>query len=465
MPVMYIPVIIVGIAALSIIGFVVASALAPKKIATLANYVKQGKYQAAVRTAKQLLQKEPRSTELHYLLGQAYLKDGKAELALMEFKTVNEIGQFGGYAPELDFRSTIADLFRQFGQPEEALKEYLLLMKRVPNDANYVFNAGSLFEDRGNPDRALEFYRKAISLNPKHAKAHLKLGLILYRGKHTVEAKSEFEAAIEGGNEALQAYYYLGRILKENHDYVAALVAFEKAQRDPEVKAKALVERGGCYMSLNSMDKAVTELERAIRLINNESSPESLYARYFLSLCFEKMRRFEDAISQWERIYAKKPAFRDVAEKLSQYQELRTDDRMKDFLTASQSEFSEICKTIVTAMDLAPQDVSEIPNGCQVIAVESESKWRNTRKMPRLVRVYRISDVVDVSTVRAMHEDMKKLNVMRGMLITSSRFSRSAAEFADTRPVELIDKERLQRLLAGEKITSAEKSPEADSTS
>lgn len=447
MPTVFVPVIIVGIVAAVMIGFIIKNVFAPKKIANLANYVKQGKYSAAAKTAKLLLQKEPRNPELHYLLGQAYLKDGKPELALMEFKTVNDIGQFGGYVPETEFRTEIAELFRRFNQPEEALKEYLLLIKRLPESPEYLYQAGTLFEERGNTDRATGFYRKAVEIDPKHALAHFRLGLILYRSKHQVEAKAEFESAISGGNTALQAYYYLGRILKENRDYVAALVAFEKAQRDQEVKLKAIVERGSCYLSLNSLDKAVTELERALRLIDNESLPEALYARYFLSVCFERMRRFDDAIAQWERIYAKKPSFRDVAEKLTQYQDLRTDDQMKDFLTASQSDFSEMCKSLVLKLDLAPQDVTEIPNGCQLIAVEAESKWRNTRKMPRLVRIYRISEVVDVSTVRSMHEDMKRMNVMRGIVLSTSRFSRSAVEFADTRPIELHDREQLQKLL------------------
>lgn len=449
MSAVYIPIIIIGIVAAVIIGFVIKALFAPKKIANIAEYVKQGKNQAAVRAAKQLLQRDSRNAELHYLLGQAYEQDGKPELALMEYKTVNDIGQFGGYVPEIDFRTRIAELFRKFNQAEEALKEYVLLVKRMPENPDYVFQAGTLFEERGNTDRAVGFYRKAIELNERHAEAHFRLGLILYRSKHPVEAKGEFEAAIQGGNGPVQAYYYLGRILKESHDYVAALVAFEKAQRDPEVKTKALIERGSCYMSLNSLDKAVTELERAVRLIKNEGSPEALYAHYFLSLCYERMRKFDEAIAQWEKIYAKKPSFRDVADKLSQYQDLRTDDRMKDFLTASQSDFADMCKSIVLTLELTPQDISEIPNGCQIIAVESESKWRNTRKMPRLVRVYRIAEVVDVSTVRSMHEDMKKLNVMRGILIATTRFSRTAAEYADTRPIELVDRERLQPLLKG----------------
>lgn len=456
MPTVYIPIIFVGIALVVIMFFVAKKLFAPKKVASLANYVKQGKQTAAIRLAKQILAKEPRNAEAHYLLGLAYRDDGKAELGLMELKTVGSIGRFGGLCPEIAFRKTIADLYNKFEQPEEALKEYLLLIKMDPTNADYYFSSGKLFEERSKTDRAVEFYRKAIEANPRHSDSHYRLGYLLYRSKHPTEAKEELDKAVQHNRDNFKAYYYLGRLLKESHDFVAALIAFEKSQRDPEFKVKALVERGSCYMSLNSLDKATTELERAIRLIENESSSDALYARYFLSLCYEKLRQIEDAIEQWEQIYSKKPSFRDVAEKLSQYQDLRTDDRMKDFLTASPDDFYEICKGIVESLGYSTRDVTDVPNGCQIIALEQESKWRNARRMPRLIRLLRIAEVLDLSLVRSLHEEMKNLNVMRGMIISSSQYTKSANDFAETRPIELIDREHLQKLLA--KVTTMESS-------
>jgi tetratricopeptide (TPR) repeat protein len=435
---------------ITIIIFVFRRVFSPKKIATVAQHVKQGKYTAAIRLAKQILAKEPRNPEAHYLLGMAYKKDGKPELALMEFKVVNQIGKFGGMCTESTFRADIANLYAEFDQPEEALKEYVVLIKREPQNAEYYYRAGLLFANREKSERAAEFFRKTVELDPTHSDAHYELGFLLYRSKHTVEAKTEFDLAIKYRQDNYKAYYYLGRLLKENHDFVAALIALEKSQRDQDLKIKALVERGSCYMSLNNLEKAVTELVRAIRLIENESSMEALYARYFLSICYERLRQFEDAIDQWEKIYARKPSFRDVAEKLSQYQDLRTDDKMKDFLTVSMEEFYELCKGIVESLGFSTRDISDIPDGCQVIALEQESKFRNARRMPRLIRVLRVADVVDLSAVRSIHEEMKKLSVMRSMIIASSRFSRSAMEYAETRPVELLDKERLQKLLSGE---------------
>lgn len=447
MPVLVILIIILGTAIGFITFFLIKSIIAPQKVATLANLVKQNKNAAAIRVAKKLLARDPRNPDAHYFLGLAYLSDNKPELALMELRTVNQIGQFGGLCQEIPFRKKIAELYTKFNQAEEALKEYLLLIKREPNVPDYYFLAGKLFEERNRSAKAVEFYRKTIELDQRHWNAHFHLGMLLYKAKKSVEAAAELEASVKLNSENYAANFYLGRLLKENHDYIPALAAFERAQKDSEYKTKALVERGACYMSMNNFDKAISELERAIKLAQEDEEQEVLYARYFLAICHEKSRNIEQAIEQWEKIYTKKQNFKDVAEKLSQYQEFRQDDHIKDFLIANQEEFLNQCKAIAGVMGLSIQDITEIQNGCQIIGVEAQSKWRNARKIPKLIRFLRVPDMVDESTVRALHEEMRKLNITRSILITSSTFSRLAMDFAESRPVELWNKEKLQELL------------------
>lgn len=447
MPAIVFIIIFLGIGVGVITFFLVKSFIAPRRVASLENLYKQGKYSQAVKTAKAILAREPRNSEAHYFLGLAYLADGKYELALMELKTVNQIGEFSKACPETTFRRTIADLYRRFHLPEEALKEYLLLIKQEPAEAQHYFNAGEMFEERGKADKALGYYRKTVELQPGNGEALYRIGLLLYRSKKPLEAKDNFEKAMRYQPENAKIHYYLGKILKDNHDYVAALVAFEKAQRDSDLKIKALVERGACYMSTNNFEKAITELERASKLSENDTATETLYGRYFLATCYEKTRNIDKAIENWEKIYLKKPAFRDVAEKLSQYQDLRTDDRMKDYLTATMDEFYEICKGVTIKLGLSIRDVTDIPNGCQVIAVEGDSKWRGTKKMPKLLWFLRIPELIPETTVRALHEEMKQLSVTRGVIISSSNFSRKAVDFSESRPINLMGKEKLQEIL------------------
>jgi len=449
MPLLFVLILILGAGVAFLSWLIIRMVSMPRQAKAIAEALKQGRSAVVVRSAKALLAKNPRNAVAHWYLAQAYTAEGKPELALMELKSVNHIGQFGPELPEIDFRKRIAALFERFGQLEDALKEHILLSKLEPRSALHYMNAGRLFEARGKTDVAANYLRKSIEMDERLHEAHHALAMILYRTKHAMEAKAEFESSIKWNPDDYEAFFYIGKILKEMSDYTAALLSFEKASRGQDLRLKCLVERGGCYMSLGSLDKAIPELERASKQIKDESLPESLYCRYFLAMCYEKTRSLDQAIEQWERIYSKKPGFRDVAEKLAQYQEYRTDDRMKDYLTCGRDEFAEICKAVVQGpMGLSIRDLNEVQNGVDIIAVESDSdKWMAAKKIPRLVRFLRISDNLDEGTVRSLIDQMKKLSIVRGTVVTSSGFSRAALDFAENRSVELLTKDKLQEML------------------
>ncbi|MCX7025391.1 MAG: tetratricopeptide repeat protein [Spirochaetes bacterium] len=435
--------------------FIVKMVISPKRLSAVAELIKQGRYQAAERAARALIAKDQRHGPARYFLGLVYLAENKPELALMEFKAVNQIGQFDQDLPEREFRKKTAALFEKFGQLEEALKEYILLTQLEPNNGENYYNAGAIFDDRGNGEVAIKYLRKSLELDSRNAQAHFRLGTILYRSKHPLEARDELEAALKNDPSIHDANYFLGKIHKENSDNTAALLSFEKAQKSQTYKQKSLIERGGCYMSMGGYEKAIIELERAIKLTKDEASNDALYGRYFLAVCYEKTRNLDRAIEQWEKIYVRKPNFKDVAEKLSQYQEYRTDDRMKDFLTCSKDSFVELCRKLAMyGLSFAVRDEMDLPNGVDFITVENDSeKWMGVKKMPRLLRFVRVSDTLDDTMIRSLLEKMKKLNIIRGSILTNVNFNRTALEFAENRPVELFAKEKLQELLAKIPVT------------
>ncbi len=446
-------IVILGIIVGLIIYFLVTVYRTPGKIETIAALVDRGKTAAAVRIARTLVRRAPHNGELHYLLGLAYLGGKKPELAFAELKTVNELGSFGSYCPEPAFRHNMAALYEEFGEIDEALKEWLILTRIEPVAAENWYSVGRLFEQRGDPERASSYYRKTIEINPDHAEAHFRLGVHLYTLKATAAARAEFDATVRVQPNNPRAHLYLGRLFRENREYLVALHSFEVASRDKELKVTALIERGACYLSGNDVQKAASELDRAIRLAPDESSAEALEARYLLAQCYERTRSLEQAIQQWEAIHQKKPGYRDVEQKLVQYQDVRTDDRIMDYLTVSDTSFEETCRSMVSSMGLTVRDVAKIPDGFQLVAEEEESKWRSGRRLPVLMRFFRTQDPIQETRARALYEEMKKLGMGRGVIVTSSGVSRSAEQFLESRPVEVVTGRRLKDLLKSAELS------------
>jgi hypothetical protein len=110
-------------------------------------------------------------------------------------------------------------------------------------------------------------------------------------------------------------------------------------------------------------------------------------------------------------------------------------------------EFLGLCKNLATNIGLSVQNIKGIAEGCQILCVEPETKWRNARKMPVLVRILRSPEVIDEPAVRSFYEDMKSSNVTKGIFITASTFSRAALNFVENRPMELWNKDKLQTIL------------------
>lgn len=57
-------------------------------------------------------------------MGKAYLKEGRNELALVEYKTVNDNALFGEGIDELPFRKEYAQILLQQNQQNDALQNF-----------------------------------------------------------------------------------------------------------------------------------------------------------------------------------------------------------------------------------------------------------------------------------------------------------------------------------------------------
>ncbi len=433
------------------LGFLILkNFISPKRIDAIPRFIKQGKTQNAIKLAKQILAKDPKNYMAHYYLGKAYVKENKTELAIIEYKNVNENALFGEGLDELAFRREYSQLLLKYNQQNEALKNFLLLTKLAPQDADNFYQVGFIYEQQNRYDLALGFMQKCAMLDKKHARAHAEIGLMLYRTKQFNEAKKEIDLALKLSPETYSSYYYLGKILKDAKDLQGAIKAFEKAQRDQDIKQKAIIEHGSCYMMANKFDNAMVDFQRAIELDKNNSLAETLYARYFLATCYEKSRKIDKAIEQWEQIYKRNKAFRDVSAKLSEYKDLQANDFLKDYLTCSNDEFPMICKNaVVKGLSLQILSCDSKKWGCQLTAMnKGDDSWMSVRKQVIFIRFYRDPEPTDESQIHESLDTMKSMNSLKAYLFSSSGFSTGAKRYAENRPVELVEKDKLEALLS-----------------
>ncbi len=419
--------------------------LAPKRITGLQDIISNGRYPQAINYAKKLLEKDPQNYDAHYLLGKSYELAGEKKMALQEYRIVNKHSIFSGICREQDFREAIASLYIEFGEEVEALKEYLLLIKLAPVEARYYYQAGQLFEKQNESNKAAHYYKQTIKYNPIHRDAYRAYGQVMYNAQNPAEAKPALEKAIELSPNDCKAHFYLGCLYKDHRNYRQAISSFDISYHDHEMRQASLIERGLCYMSLGNAGKAQINFEHAIESPGDDrESNRTLFARYFLSQCHEKLNNLEEALEQWEMIHQINKNFRDVPAKLNQYRDLKKHDSLLDFITASPEEFERICHQIIEVSGYNVTSYKPIRDGAQILAESKKPKrWLNEMQSQRCFRILRSMEDIDVKTLRIFQEYLQKKGIKNGYIITSADVTYSAKDYAKSRTIEVIDKSKL----------------------
>ncbi len=448
---MSVPVTVLGLIALFLlimyIVFVIRHYIFPRKLNQIYKLIASGNTRNAIKALKAFISKNERNIVAHWYLGEAYYKENRYELAMVEYKYVIKLGAFSNVVEETTVRRRLADIYKKYNQMDEAQKELILISNLEPDNYEVLCQIGEIFYLRNLTENAVAYFQKALRLNPQHSDSHYYLGIIFYRTGKLEEAETELKKALQFDSKNYKAHLYLGLVYKSLGQYDTASKEFEIASRDSEVKVRALLENGKSLYERDNFSKAITELERALKFIVEENEV-AIEVRYWLSKCFEKTRDLPAAIEQWEKISSKRPNYKDVPEKLAIYADLRTDDKLKDFLTASLPNFQNLCQKVVNAIGYDVIEITPLSDdGVDVVGLETETKWRNARRTKAYIRIRRITQPIGELTIRETHEEMKKNGAQRGIVITTGTFAPSAIEYAATRPIDLIDKKQLTDVL------------------
>ncbi|MGQ9616602.1 MAG: tetratricopeptide repeat protein [Spirochaetota bacterium] len=443
---LYIAVFIGVVAAFSLL-LLARRFVSPRKIQAIEHLIELGNVRSALRQVRAMLRWDQKNIDAHWLLGECYRAQGQSELAVNEYKYITTKGKYTAFVSERKVRLRLAEEYMKLKQLDECQKEYILLTRLEPNNYEYYYRIGRLFEERNLHDPALVNYRKVLSLNPAHSETHMRIGVILYNKKDYIGAQKSFDKAIQFSANMKASYYYLGRIAMVSGDLGKALDLFEKSLQDQEFGQKAFLERANIFAMKREFFQAIQELEKALRM-GDENLQVVLEIRYLLALCFEESKDIGKAIEQWEWINERSPGYRDVPSKLAHYADLRIDDRLKDFFILPQEKFTRYCEDIVHLLGLEVQEINlKNQETAEILAYESRGRGREEISLMQVIRIFRTSEPVGVEALRELYDQMKRINALRGICVTASKFSRSAIDFAQTRPIELVDKDELSRFL------------------
>jgi len=418
--------------------------LLPKRLEELALMIENGQVALALKKLLALVEEDDHNPYIHFLLGEAYLKNSQISEATMEYKQAVRYVVKDSKVREETIRARLAKLYLDAHNYNEAKKEYLILTKLAPNIPDNFYQVGLLFENAGLAEKALPYYVQTAKIQPRHSDAQYHIGVIQYNSKNIRSAKEALTEAVKANAKHYAAHYYLGQCLRSEKELDSAMREFEAATKDTAWRGRALLGKGICFYEKEQYRKAIAEFDNALDAAEG-SNDLKVNIYYFTAAAAERLRDFNLSISNWEKIMAINPKFRDVKDKLAMYGEFRTHDSIKDFMIASPGKFEKICRDLVEKDGYTVTDL-EVKNDSLVslIAVDSgDQGFRSTKRPSTLFFIFRTTEPISEKELRAMHESMRNKGITKGICMTTSEFNAQAEIFCQSRPIELKDKKML----------------------
>ncbi len=419
----------------------------PRKIEEIVKMIDNGQTGLAIKKLNEMLEKDDSDNYAHYLLARAYKIENNIQYAILEFRQVLKLGRYDDRVREADVRTVLANIYKDRNAIEEAKKEFLILTQIDSLNFSHFYELGVIFFNSGQFEKALSNLKKSISLNIKSDMSYYYLGQTYYRLGQHMEAKQALLEAIKIEHANYKAHYFLGLVLRQLSDYEWAMKEFDVAGKSEELRVKCYLAKGTCYIERDQNQKAVLEFDKGLKYARKGSDAE-LNLRYFMAEAQEKMRDLHSAILNWETIMKYKKNFRDVQEKLNKYSEIRQDDNIKDFLIAGLAQFEVICRKIIDFLGYTIAEIELDEMEVEVLVIEPEGRMRNVRRNNRLIKIFRNTDIITDSALRKLHEKLKGKNAARLQVITAGEFTQTAIDFANQRPIDLYDKNKLIEILS-----------------
>lgn len=159
------------------------------------------------QAATELIAKHPDSYRVHQLAGEVYEAQGKTDQAIREYKAALEENS---RLPQMHYR--LGQLYLREGGAnidQIAMGEFNAELATDPQSAVTLFAMGEIERHEQKLDAAAEHYRAAIKLDPKIVDAQVGLAQILLAQKQIEPAIVQLQAAIGKEPENIQAHYVL----------------------------------------------------------------------------------------------------------------------------------------------------------------------------------------------------------------------------------------------------------------
>ena len=406
---------------------------------------KKGK-SAILKEAEKKLAHDPHNVPSLELIGDLYYGEKDWEKVWNIYKTLYDISSAH---PEIDIAKSALRMgvaAYNLGKNEDAISALMLSIKKDPNNFECNMSLGRALMKANSFEKAVYCFKKCKVIQPENNEVNLLLGTALYKNQKYRDCLPFLKRVLDENPGNKEILFDMAVSMTECGMGDKALKVFMHLRPDPEFGAQACLEAGKMHERVKDFANAVKDYEIALRLPN---VPEQimLQIKYRLANTCIAMNDISKALTYLRQIQTAKQGYKDVDALVARYSELNQNKNLQTYLMSGTSDFVALCRKFISTYYkdsfVKVEDVQVASESVEIICEIETSKW----EAKQMFRFYRTQNVIGDINVRDFHSKLRDTKCDNGVCISIGGFSESAHKYIDGRPVDLIEKDELVKIL------------------
>ena len=406
---------------------------------------KKGK-SAVLKEAEKKLAHDPHNVPSLELIGDIYYSEKNWEKVWGVYKTLYDISTAH---PEIDIvKCALRMGIAAFGldKNEDAVSALMLCIKKDPNNFDCNLFLGKALMKANTFDKAVFCFKKCKVLQPENSEVNSLLGTALFKSQKYRDCLPFLKRVLDENPGNKEILFDMAVAMTECGMGDKALKVFMHLRPDPEFGPQACLEAGKMHERVKDFASAVKDYEIAMRL---PSVPDQimLQIKYRLANTCIAMNDISKALTLLRQIQAAKQGYKDVDALVTRYAELNQNKNLQTYLMSGTSDFVALCRKFIATYYkdafVKVEDVQVASESVEIVCEVETSKW----EAKQMFRFYRTQNVIGDINVRDFHSKLRDTKCDNGVCISIGGFSDSAHKYIDGRPVDLIEKDELVKIL------------------
>ena len=406
---------------------------------------KKGK-SAILKEAEKKLAHDPHNISALENVGDIYFNEKNWEKTWGIYKTLYDISS-------AHIEVNVASCTQRMGiaafyldRYDDAINALMTSVKREPEKFDSNFYLGYALYKKGVYDKASFCFKKCKLLMPENSKVIELLGMCLFNSQKYRECLPYLKKVLDENPDNKELFFNIAVAMSECGINEKALKIFVHLRPDPMFGPQACFEAGKMHERSKNFQAAVKDYEIGLK---HPAVPEKLMLqiKYRLANTYIALNDISKGLVYLKQIQNAKAGYKDVDSLVTRYAELNQNKNLQTYLLSGTSDFVALCRKIITVYHrdgfVKIEDVQITSDCVEIICTVENPKW----EAKQIFRFYRNQNVIGDVYIREFHSKIKDLKCDAGYCITMGSFSDSCHKFVEGRPIDLIEKEQLVKVL------------------